>query len=238
MSDDKKTYTDEEFGLVLQKAAELARESDGDLSLDDMKVIAEEAGLDPALVERAARSGILADHPAGSLVNTRLSATFPITLTKQRTTHLLTVIRAAMEQQGVGEATSSGLVWRSTHWGNIVVTAHNEGAGCRVQLSRNRFAVLLPTGLFGILAGWMTAGLNESITFSVFIASVAVGLGVTFVPWAISAQRARRLMNTLMDTVARTMAGMCDEPDISGSDGGPDRADQASAEEEPDGGAS
>ena len=62
MSDDKKTYTDEEFALVLQEAAELARKSDGELSLDDMKAIAEEAGLDPALIERAARSGIISSE--------------------------------------------------------------------------------------------------------------------------------------------------------------------------------
>ena len=238
MSDDKKTYTDEEFALVLQKAAELARESDAELSLDDMKAIAEEAGLDPVLVERAARSGILVDRPAGGLVKRRLSAFFPITLTKERTTHLLTVIRAATEQQGVGEATSSGLVWRSSHWGNIVVTAHNDGAGCRVQLSRNRFSVLVPSGLLGVLAGWMTAGLNEPITFGVFIASVAVGLGVTFGPWAVTAKRARRRMDALLETIARTMTEMRDEPKLSEGESEPDRTNEASVGEEPDGGAS
>lgn len=232
MSEDNKTYTDEEFALILQKAAELAGESDAELSLDDMKAAAEEAGLDPALIERAARSGVPVHRAAGGLVKRRLSTSFPITLTQERTTHLLTVIRAAMEQQGAGEATSSGLVWRGRHWGRIAVTAHNEGVGCRVRVSLNRSLILIRSGLLGVLAGWMTAGLNEPITFGVFIASVAVGLGVTLGPLAATAKSARRRMDALMKTIGRTMAEMHPPPGSLEEESEPDGAHGASGSAE------
>ena len=55
MSDDQK-YSEEEFALILRKAAELqaspkAVQRTGGMSLEEMKSIAQEAGIDPALVE-------------------------------------------------------------------------------------------------------------------------------------------------------------------------------------------
>ena len=61
MTDDRQVYSDEEFALILSKAAELAEPADprshsqGGLTLAEMKAAAAQAGFDPALVERAAR---------------------------------------------------------------------------------------------------------------------------------------------------------------------------------------
>jgi hypothetical protein len=61
MSDDQRVYSDEEFALVLRKATELASRaeprtpSSAGLTLTEMKAAAAQVGLDPALVERAAR---------------------------------------------------------------------------------------------------------------------------------------------------------------------------------------
>ena len=60
MSDDQRVYSDEEFALILRKATELARAeprtpSSAGLTLTEMKAAAAQVGLDPALVERAAR---------------------------------------------------------------------------------------------------------------------------------------------------------------------------------------
>lgn len=61
MADDPRVYSDEEFALVLRTAAELASRaerpdfSSNGLTLAEMKSAAGQAGLDPALVERAAR---------------------------------------------------------------------------------------------------------------------------------------------------------------------------------------
>ena len=61
MAGDQRVYSDEEFALILRKAAELSEPSDarshppGGLTLAEMKAAAAQAGFDPALVERAAR---------------------------------------------------------------------------------------------------------------------------------------------------------------------------------------
>ena len=61
MSDDQRIYSDEEFALILRKASELASRAEGaasasgGLTLTEMKAAAAQVGLDPALVERAAR---------------------------------------------------------------------------------------------------------------------------------------------------------------------------------------
>jgi hypothetical protein len=59
--DDQRVYSDEEFALILRKATELASRaeppvpSSAGLTLTEMKAVAAQVGLDPALVERAAR---------------------------------------------------------------------------------------------------------------------------------------------------------------------------------------
>ena len=62
MADDQRVYSDEEFALILRKAAELASRgespaaSQAGLTLTEMKSAAAQASLDPALVERAMRT--------------------------------------------------------------------------------------------------------------------------------------------------------------------------------------
>lgn len=61
MSDDQRIYSDEDFALILRKAAELASQaeapafSSAGLTLTEMKAAAAQVGFDPGLVERAAR---------------------------------------------------------------------------------------------------------------------------------------------------------------------------------------
>lgn len=234
MSEDDRTYTDEEFALVLRRAAELAGESGGDLSLDDMRAIAEEVGIEPALIERAVHRGLWREG-ARSLVARQLSAFFPVTLTKERAAHLLTVISAVTGQQGVADATASGLVWRGGRLERIVVTAHNEAAGCRVEVSLHRAPLLLRTGLVGVLAGWATAGLNEPMTLGGLIASVVVGLGVAAAPWAFLASRARRRMDALTDAIGRTMAEMREPPGLVSGSSEPNGPQDAASGADPDG---
>ena len=60
-ADEQRTYSSEEFALILREAAELSSRigqpepSTEGLTLAEMKSAAAQAGLDPALVERAAR---------------------------------------------------------------------------------------------------------------------------------------------------------------------------------------
>ena len=78
ISEDRRSYTDQEFAVILSKASELAGTSDtadfhqGGHSLAEMKAIAAELGLDPVLIERAARL-----MPMGSSVSRWLGLASP-----------------------------------------------------------------------------------------------------------------------------------------------------------------
>ena len=211
MSENKRTYSDEEFGVVLRRAAELARTSDVSqgsatgLSLDEMKAIAAEAGLDPALVERAAR--LLPSESSGSLLGRffgrrRLSASFPTKLTQDRTTHLLSVIRATTEWGG-GEATASGLIWGL---GGISVTMHNEAGGSRLQVSWTPRLALAIGAVLAWFSGLLVVINSASVTFGVSLGSIVAGLGVGLGTWATFKHRAGKRVDALMDAISRTMA--------------------------------
>src|SRR5829696_3714031 len=105
MTDDQRVYSDEEFVLILRKVAELASRtespaaSSSGLTLTEMKSAAAQAGLDPALVERAAR--MLATRAAasplewltGGPLRHRQEARFPIKLDEEGAARLLSAIR-------------------------------------------------------------------------------------------------------------------------------------------------
>ena len=129
-----------------------------------MKAIAAEAGLDPVLVERAARlipldSRVsLPERVLGGPVKYRLDAHFSANLTDHRTAHLLSAVRASAEQQGEGQADSSGMSWRSVGEGSqILVTAHAEGEGTRVRVVADRRGAFAITGTFTLLGALAVA---------------------------------------------------------------------------------
>src|SRR5687768_5088687 len=105
MSDDQRVYSDEQFALILRKAAELASgaqpsaPSQSGLTLTEMKAAASQVGFDPALVERAAR--LLAVGAAASPLERLIGgplrheheARFPIKLDEHRAALLLSAVR-------------------------------------------------------------------------------------------------------------------------------------------------
>ena len=125
IGEDGKVYSDEELALILHKAAELAKPSNaaGDsssgLSLEEIKAVAAEVGLDPALIERAAR--LIPQGPResrfvrliGGPLQHRPDVHFPTKLTDERAAHLLSAVRATVEREGEGQANSSGMSWHS-----------------------------------------------------------------------------------------------------------------------------
>jgi hypothetical protein len=221
MSEDNKAYTDEEFALILRKAAELASESDasqtsaGELSMDDMKSIAAEAGLDPSLIERAAR--MVPSQPGGSpagrlfrrLFRRRLSAFFSTRLTRERSDHLLAAIRAATGEQGAGETTSSGLAWRGF---STAVTIHNESDGSRVHATANLIFPAFLAQLLGVMAGWVTI---ETLGPGSLVLGLLVALGT----WAPLASRNQKRMEALMETISRAMVETGDLPKAAEEEG-------------------
>ena len=196
IADDPKTYSDEEFALILRRASEMARSPESEptararsegLSLTEMKEIAAEAGLDPALVERAARL-IPSAHPStalerivGAPVKIRMGAEYDAPLSRERSEALLTLVRASVEQQGEGEATASGLNWHSVGEGTqVLVSIHSEGDRTHLRVVADRSGALAITGIIGVL-GSLAAGIVVLVAGEVSGIQVhpLVGIGLT-----------------------------------------------------------
>ncbi len=256
ISDDRKAYTDREFALILSKASELARSSDvaerlpAGFSLAEMKVIAAEAGLDPVLIERAARlmpagsSESRLQRVLGGPLKHRLDAHFETKLTEETKAHLLSAVRAAVEMQGRGEAYASGMSWNSVGEGSqVFVTAHAEGEGTRVRVAVHRGGDLALTATLSLMVaviGPVVATVldpeSAAVSAAIIGGAVAGSLGLGRAMWASTARGIREKVDTLMDTVSRSLAESGSESASSEETGGPNReGDEARISHLPDG---
>ena len=198
-------------------------------SLGEMKAIAAEAGLDPILVERAAhlipldsRVSLL-ERVLGGPVKYRLDAYFTANLTDHRTAHLLSAVRASAEQQGEGQADSSGMSWHSVGEGSqILVTAHAEGEGTRVRVVADRRGAFAITGTFTLLgalavaiavvaAGEIGALQSAAVGLSLIAGGIAGTLVLGRAVWASTARRIRAKVDGLMDMVGRSLGESASE---------------------------
>lgn len=198
-------------------------------SLGEMKAIAAEAGLDPVLVERAARlipldSRVsLLERVLGGPVKYRLDAHFSANLTDHRTAHLLSAVRASVEQQGEGQADSSGMSWHSVGEGSqILVTAHAEGEGTRVRVVADRRGAFAITGTFTLLgalavaiavlaAGEIGALESGGVGLSLLAGGITGTLALGRAVWASTARRIRAKVDGLMDMVGRSLGESASE---------------------------
>jgi hypothetical protein len=241
----KKGYTDQEFALILSKASELARSSDvagrppTGLSLEEMKAIAAEVGLDAALIERAARSMPAASSESrleqvlGGPLKHQLDAHFATKLTEGRTAHLLSAVRAAIEMKGEGEANASGMSWNSVGEGSqVYVTAHAEGEGTRVRVTVDRRDGLILTGTSSVLGALAVgiigvvgaSGVEQSVVFGATVIGGGVlgSLALARAAWASTTRKFRGKVDAMMDTVSRSLAESGGEQASSEETGGPD----------------
>ena len=78
--------------------------------------MAVEVGIDPALIDRAARliprlrAESLFERLIGGPIKHRHEAQLPTRLTEARSTHLLSAVRAHVDKQGEGQADASGMI--------------------------------------------------------------------------------------------------------------------------------
>ena len=240
-SDDDPTYSDQEFALILGKAAELARSPEAvgtpvtGLSLSEMKAIAAEVGLAPALVERAS---LLLPRPGGASLGERLlggplsfrfEGRFGSTLDEHRAAHLLSVVRAEAEERGTGEAGPADMSWTSAGEGSqLLVTAHAEGDGTRVRVVVDRRAGLALTATFSLL-GTLAVGVMGAVAFKTFgidslglqlsflTATVTGGLAAGRALWVSTSRSLREKAGRLMETVSRALTEESGGPGSSGS---------------------
>jgi hypothetical protein len=223
INDHPKTYSDDEFAMILAKAAELSAQSgsQGDrshgLSLLEMKTIAREVGLDPEFVERAAhlvpavaRSTIMGRLFGGPL-SSQLDFYVPVRLTTESAGHLLSLVRATLVTHGRGEAAASGMSFSSWEGGSkVFVSAHVDGDGTRIRVlvdNRSRLIpplLLAPVGTLLVVAlavGVGGTGPNDPATG---LPWVVLGIGIPAVAglvWRSIRKTAQRTLRTLDDLI-------------------------------------
>jgi hypothetical protein len=227
MSDDRSVYSDEEFALILRKAAELAEPADpqshsaGGLTLADMKAAAAQAGFDPALVERAARllrsnataAPSFVERLIGGRTRHGSEAHFPIVLDEAGAARLLSAVQIGIGRSGDGHSGPTGLTWRSSDDGGAVLSltalADQEGTSVTVDLDRRGTVVLV--GSLTLVGGFLALAFGGTVAGEIVPGLEAVGglfgggavLAVARSYWASSTKAASERLSRVMDSVNR-----------------------------------
>ena len=212
------------MALILRKATELAGRSGvapvstADLSLAEIKEIGVEVGIDPAFIERAARlvPRREAESPLerliGGPVHHRVEARFPIALTQERATHLLSAVRADTDKQGQGQADSAGISWHSEPGiQRVSVTAHSDQDGTTVRVGVDRTSMIVQVGIIVLMAiiGWVWVVLEDIQSLGDLLEWLLVSAGSLAIArafWASSTRAIEERTTALLDTVSRSLA--------------------------------
>ena len=229
MSDDQRVYSDEEFALILRKVTELASRSDGPasssagLTLAEMKAAAAQVGLDPALVDRAARmlTATATETPLERLIGGpmrhNLEARFPIRIDEKRAALLLSAVRIGAGlagSQDVGHSSSMGMTWHDGgELESLRVTARPEENGTTVSVILDRGGTLTVVGVFSGMAMFLAALFaafalypeTPALGFGGFIAGLGGVLAVARGYWASSTRNVRERIGVLMDAIDQTL---------------------------------
>lgn len=213
-------YTEQEVALVIKRAAELqsqasqvVEQEQSGLSLVELQQIAREAGLDPALVRRAATE---LDTRHTTAPRSRFLGA-PSVLTLERTIDgevptdeyevIVEEIRRAFNDNGYASTLGRSLAWSSSPLAmgrhgnqsrvNVTVTPRNGRTTIRVEESLKPLA----GGLFGGIMGGMGGGTSGlSIAAGVGMHSVVIGAGM----WLAIVAATYGLSRTIFTRVARS----------------------------------
>jgi hypothetical protein len=204
------TYSRDELERIFARATELEADPIASLpsrdtySLAELRAIALDAGIDPDLVERAAREVASPESRANGILSREVELSLPTTLSEARALRALSAVRSSVRQQGTGETSPSGFSWTSDDK-TVLITAHDEGGHTRLKVSSRASLALVSSSLFGVVAGWITAGMLEPITMGVFFGSISVGIGVTAALTSAAVGKARRQARSVLAAASRTI---------------------------------
>ncbi len=224
----ERTYSDEEFALILRKASEIQEapgeggrglESHG-LTLEEIQSIAKEAGIDPGAIARAAallgsvrgeeRSGVGA---AIFGLPGRVQLGFEVDghLPPEELGRILEVIRREAGHQGNASEVLGGVEWKTVgELSNIHVNISPRGDTTSVQIVGDRSAAGALTFTFpmagaAILVGALGAAFEPSSAAGI-VSLVGGLLGSGFLVartlWVATGKRFHRKLSHLMDAVS------------------------------------
>ncbi|HEX6049087.1 MAG TPA: hypothetical protein VFZ21_07460 [Gemmatimonadaceae bacterium] len=235
--DDQRVYSDEEFAVILRKAAELANRPEAPaasagLTLSEMKAAAAQVGFDPALVERAARlvatssTASPLQRLAGGPLRHHHKARFPIQLDEDTAARLLSAVRinaTLAGQQDVGHASSLGMTWHDGgDMESLRITARPEENGTTVSVALDRRGTLTTvaaaSGVVMFLAVLFSASALYPEAPALGVGGLIAGIGGVLAAargyWASSTKKVQERIGTVMDAIEQTLSRP--EPQISG----------------------
>ena len=183
-------YSDKEMGLILQRALELPGETLGSdaeppgISLEQIKEIGEEVGIDPHRIEVAAASlGQLTGGPRNPYAGIPLTVQFESLIDGIDPSGIpehdfLDVIRRALGRQGVTTESAGSLEWKARDaFGGRYVSLSPTSDGSRLRILGN-----FRDGLFVFLGG---LGMMSWAGLSLLLDAANLGSGATLVAAAL-----------------------------------------------------
>jgi len=194
------------------------RSSDG-LTLDEVKAIASEVGIEARAVEAAVMA--MARPPEspvhallGGPTRYRLEASVQGSLPEDRLPHVLDAIRRVADQHGEADSELGSLAWKTVaELSQLHVVVRPEGDRASVQISADRSGAFILTWFFSVAGGMVGAGIVGAITepttllggISLFLGMTAAGLGTARTLWARGTRRFRARFQALFDAVRHSV---------------------------------
>jgi hypothetical protein len=224
----KRRYSEEEFALILRKASEIqlssgsrsSRSGTGGLTLEEIRSIATEAGIDPEAVTRAASvlGAMEWDEKAGLAAaifggpgKFHLNCELPGRLPPEEMGRILEQIRRAAEHQGDAAEVLGGVEWKTVgELSAINVNISPRGDSTSIQIVGDRSGAGFVTFTFPMVAAAFlvvaSGTVFEPTSAAGIISLVAGTLGAGFLTartlWVAGSNRFRKRLTRLMETVS------------------------------------
>lgn len=235
MADADRKYNDEEFALILRKASQIqdgsgGADTDAGLSLDEIRAIAREVGIDPTAVDRAAalvpRTASRRDafsRVMGGPTLYRLESTVQGTMSETDMARMLDSVRRAAEHHGKVEYGPRGFEWSTQGDVNqINVTALPLEDGLHIRVTADRGGAALLTVFFSFLAWLVAAGITGATvdpgSATVGASIVAGGLLGGFAQSRILWTRSTRAIRDKLQRIMSSLTGAAESVETSPED--------------------
>lgn len=225
-------YSEKEFGLILRRATELQRAEPAapdpaGLTLTELEEIAAEAGIDPALLRRAANELHILEPPtlgarmAGAPVAIRIERVVEGEFPRERLEELVPVMQAATAGQGTASAVGRTLTWSSRTESNtsaqqVLVTVRDGQTLIRVEESFGGLAGGLFGGIVGGVGGGVGVGMGGALAGALGSVALAVAFPVAVIAGSYAlarsifkaqVQRRQAQAHSLVDRLAERVQG-------------------------------
>jgi hypothetical protein len=227
MSNDERRFTDEEFALVLRKAmalhdrggADTGRLPGSGMTMEDMKAVAREVGIDPALIEQAvalspARHVSQRQQLLGGPTRYRMEHSARSLVTREELADVLDLVRREMQHPGRVTSELDGVVWETEgELSQFHLGLSPRGEKTEVRLTVHRDGAFILTWFLPVTGGLVVAGITgaaldpDSAAAGLAIISGGLGGGLALARalWGrssrIISERASRLMEAVVAKV-------------------------------------